>query len=94
MSVNSGSSSLKFQISLEMPQQEVIVSGLVERIGSNQAVFTMKTKDKKDKQVLEVLNHQTAVELLLDALIQKKLLILLEEIEGVGQSRSSRWRNI
>ncbi|GAK73797.1 acetate kinase, partial ['Chrysanthemum coronarium' phytoplasma] len=46
MSVNSGSSSLKFQL-LEMPQQEVIVSGLVERIGSNQAVFTMKTKDKK-----------------------------------------------
>ncbi|PWV43754.1 MAG: acetate kinase, partial ['Brassica napus' phytoplasma] len=83
MSVNSGSSSLKFQL-LEMPQQEVIVSGLVERIGSNQAVFTMKTKDKKDKQVLEVLNHQTAVELLLDALIQKKVINTLEEIEGVG----------
>ncbi|GLH60690.1 acetate kinase [Paulownia witches'-broom phytoplasma] len=83
MSVNSGSSSLKFQL-LEMPQQEVIVSGLVERIGSNQAVFTMKTKDKKNKQVLEVLNHQTAVELLLDALIQKKVINTLEEIEGVG----------
>lgn len=83
MSVNSGSSSLKFQL-LEMPQQEVIVSVLVERIGSNQAVLTMKTKDQKDKQVLEVPNHQTAVELLLDALIQQKVINTLEEIEGVG----------
>jgi acetate kinase len=83
MSVNSGSSSLKFQL-LEMPQKEVIVAGLVERIGSHRAVFTMKHKDKKHQQILEVLNHQIAVDLLLDVLIQKKVIKNLEEIEGVG----------
>ena len=40
LSVNAGSSSLKFQL-LEMPAQTVITKGLVERIGFNDGVFNI-----------------------------------------------------
>ncbi|GMA70695.1 hypothetical protein GCM10025879_19410 [Leuconostoc litchii] len=41
MAVNAGSSSLKFQL-LEMPQEEVITQGMIERIGMDDAVITIK----------------------------------------------------
>ena len=39
MAVNAGSSSLKFQLLL-MPEETVIVEGIVERIGFEDAGFT------------------------------------------------------
>lgn len=41
MAINAGSSSLKFQL-INMPSEEVITSGLVERIGLDQGNFEMK----------------------------------------------------
>ena len=41
MAVNAGSSSLKFQL-LEMPAEEVIGQGVIERIGMEDAVITVK----------------------------------------------------
>ncbi|CAH1851033.1 acetate/propionate family kinase [Convivina intestini] len=41
MAVNAGSSSLKFQL-LEMPAEEVIAQGLIERIGMDDAIITIK----------------------------------------------------
>ncbi|MFG6084380.1 MAG: acetate kinase [Candidatus Phytoplasma solani] len=83
MSINSGSSSLKFQL-LEMPQQLLIASGLIERISYNNATFTLKTPNNKETQTLEIKDHQQAVTLLLDMLIRKQVITNLEEIEGVG----------
>ncbi|MCF7925620.1 MAG: hypothetical protein K9L26_03710, partial [Candidatus Izimaplasma sp.] len=37
IAVNAGSSSLKFQL-LKMPEEKVLVSGIVERIGMDNAV--------------------------------------------------------
>ena len=39
MAVNAGSSSLKFQL-LEMPQEVVLASGIVERIGEDIPCYT------------------------------------------------------
>ena len=39
--VNAGSSSLKFQI-IEMPEEEVITVGQVERIGFDDSIFSIK----------------------------------------------------
>ena len=39
MAVNAGSSSLKFQL-FEMPSEEVLTSGVVERIGFKDGIFT------------------------------------------------------
>ena len=46
MSVNAGSSSLKFQL-FKMPEEEVICSGVVERIGQAMGSFTMKRNGEK-----------------------------------------------
>ncbi|MCX7578535.1 acetate kinase [Leuconostoc falkenbergense] len=41
MAVNAGSSSLKFQL-LEMPAEQVIAQGVIERIGMDDAIVTIK----------------------------------------------------
>ncbi len=83
MSVNAGSSSLKFQL-LEMPNEVVITEGIVERIGLNDAAYTIKYNGKKDKLILPVLDHSAAVSILLEDLIKKEIIKDLNEISGVG----------
>ena len=41
LAVNCGSSSLKFKM-YEMPEEEVLISGLFERIGDNGSSYTIK----------------------------------------------------
>ena len=41
ISVNAGSSSLKFQL-FEMPAETVLTSGVAERIGLAEGIFTIK----------------------------------------------------
>ena len=83
MAVNAGSSSLKFQL-LDMPKETLLVSGVVERIGLDDSIFTIKFKGQKDKEVTSIKNHDQAVEMLLTKLIDLKILSSLDEIEGVG----------
>ena len=64
LSVNAGSSSLKFQL-LEMPAQTVITKGLVERIGFEDAIFSIKFEDEKVEKVLPIKDHSVSVQLLL-----------------------------
>ena len=47
MAVNAGSSSIKFQL-LEMPAETVIASGVMERIGLSNGIFTIKYDGKKE----------------------------------------------
>lgn len=83
IAINAGSSSLKFQL-LTMPEEHLIASGVVERIGLDDAVFTIKYNGNKDEKVLPIKNHSVAVKLLLDALIEHEIIEKIEEIEGVG----------
>lgn len=83
MAVNAGSSSLKFQL-LEMPSEALLVSGVVERIGLEDSIFTIKFNGKKDKEVTNIINHNQAVDMLLSKLIKLNILSSLDEIEGVG----------
>jgi len=59
--LNSGSSSIKFQL-IEMPSEKVSCSGIVERIGSIDAFFTFRTDTKENTITLEILNHQFGLE--------------------------------
>ncbi|QNK76351.1 acetate/propionate family kinase [Winogradskyella undariae] len=61
--LNSGSSSLKFQL-FSMPEENVLCSGLIERIGSEDAKFKYKTNGETIKVVTPILNHRIALELL------------------------------
>ena len=83
MSVNAGSSSLKFQL-IEMPSEKVIASGLVEKIGIQDPEFKIVVNGEKDNRHVECANHAEAVQLVLDALIEKGAVKELTEIQGVG----------
>ncbi len=83
MAVNAGSSSLKFQL-LEMPSEKLILSGIIERIGFSDSIFTVKYSGNKEKEVLSIPDHSVAVDLLLKKVIETKVINSLEEIIGVG----------
>ena len=83
MAVNAGSSSLKFQL-LDMPSEQVICSGIVERIGQPEGIFTIKHNGQKKTENLPIPDHKVAVSLLLDALIKENIVEKLDEIDGVG----------
>lgn len=83
LAVNAGSSSLKFQL-LEMPSAEVLVSGIVERIGLPEGVFTIKYDGEKDTIVTDIPNHEVAADLVIKGLIEKNVVKDLSEIVAVG----------
>lgn len=83
IAINAGSSSLKFQL-FEMPSEKVITKGLVERIGLNDSIFTITVNDEKVKVVTDIPNHEVAVKMLLDSLIEHGIISSFDEIDGVG----------
>lgn len=83
MSVNAGSSSLKFSL-FEMSTNECIASGNFERVGIEGSFFTIKFNGEKIKEEVEMPNHVVAVEVLLDRLVSLGIISSLDEIDGVG----------
>jgi len=83
MAVNAGSSSIKFQL-LEMPEEKVITSGVMERIGLAEGIFTIKYNGKKEETHPVLPTHAEGVELLLKTLVEKGIVKSLDEITGVG----------
>ncbi|MFZ3589441.1 acetate kinase [Bacillus sp. DJP31] len=83
IAINAGSSSLKFQL-FEMPSEEVLTKGLVERIGLSEGVFTITAHGEKVKEVTDIPDHAVAVKLLLAKLTELKIISSLDEIEGIG----------
>ncbi|SFB85816.1 acetate kinase [Alkalibacterium subtropicum] len=84
IAINAGSSSLKWKL-FTMPQEEELASGVVERIGLNDSIFTIKYNDgEKYKQVVDIADHEVAVEMLLKQLIELNIIEDFNEITGVG----------
>lgn len=83
IAINAGSSSLKFQL-FNMPEESVITKGLIERIGLNDAVFSISVNGEKQEEVTEIPDHTVAVSLLLDKLVTAGIISSLNEIEGIG----------
>lgn len=84
IAINAGSSSLKWQL-YEMPEETVIAKGLVERIGITDSIFTVKYGDaQKYEVVTDIPDHEIAVKMLLDQLIELNILKSYDEITGVG----------
>ena len=81
--VNAGSSSLKFQL-FEMPEEKVIISGYIEKIGLEDSFWNTKVNGEKIKGAKYLKNHDEAVAVLLDELIKHKAVESLDEIKGVG----------
>ena len=81
--VNAGSSSFKFQL-FEMPEEKVIISGYIEKIGLEDSFWNTKVNGEKIKGAKFLKNHDEAVEVLLNELIEHKAVESLDEIKGVG----------
>ncbi len=83
IAVNSGSSSLKFQL-FDMPSEEVLTSGQAERIGQEMGAFTIKYNGEKHVTNLPLPDHKAAVRLLLKSLTDLGIVKDLNEIKGAG----------
>lgn len=81
--VNAGSSSLKFQL-FEMPEEKVLISGYIEKIGLEDSFWTTKVNGEKIKGAKYLKNHNDAVQVLLDELLEHKAVESFDEIKGVG----------
>ena len=83
LSVNAGSSSLKFQ-AFDMPEENVLISGTFERIGLKESFYTIKVNGEKIKKEVELKNHEKAFELLMEELLENKIVETLDEIKAIG----------
>ena len=83
LSVNAGSSSLKFTL-FEMPEETEIISGVFERIGIDASFYTIKFNGEKIKKDAILTSHKEAFELLVKELIDNKIVDSLEDIKGIG----------
>lgn len=83
LSVNAGSSSLKFSL-FDMANNNILASGVFERIGIEGSTFTIKFNGEKIVQEVELNKHVDAVNILIDKLISLDIIKSLEEINGIG----------
>lgn len=83
--LNSGSSSIKYQVFL-MPKQEVICSGLVERIGLKTGAVHYKSSENKITEQIEIPNHKVGLEKVVQLLLDVKTGVIssTNEIKAVG----------
>ncbi len=83
IAINAGSSSLKWQL-YQMPEEKVLAKGLIERIGLNDSISTVKYDGQSDSQTLDIPDHTMAVRILLEDLLKHGLIEDYQEITGVG----------
>lgn len=83
LAINAGSSSLKFQL-LDMPSENVLAKGQIERIGLSDSIFSMKSSKGKVEETKDIGTHAEAAEILLDMLIRGEVVTSYDEISGVG----------
>ena len=83
LSINAGSSSLKFSL-FNMDDESVIASGNFERIGIDGSKYTIKYNGEVIEQEIELNNHTDAVNILLEKLVDLGIIQSLDEISGVG----------
>ena len=83
--INSGSSSLKFQL-LDTEGYKVMAKGLIERIGEEHAQLSLQAGSERLSGEQPVGNHNRAVEIVLTFLLDRagSVIRCLEDIDGVG----------
>lgn len=84
LAVNTGSSTLKWKL-FQMPEETVIAGGMVDRLGLPGSKVKIKYGDGQEfKLDCEIKTADEAVELLLDKLLELKIISDYHEINGVG----------
>ncbi|WP_298548869.1 acetate kinase [uncultured Aquimarina sp.] len=83
--LNSGSSSIKFQL-FNMPSAEVLCSGLVERIGLENAKINYKTETQDIEKEVAIPDHKIGLQLIASYVLDSEIGVITStsEIEVVG----------
>ncbi len=83
--LNSGSSSLKYQV-IDMETEETLAKGYFERIGQPNSFLTHKVNGVKHKFEREAKDHEKAIEFVLDRLTNDHYGVIksLDELAGIG----------
>lgn len=84
IAINAGSSTLKYKL-FQMPDETVLSSGAIDRIGLGASDISIKYGDgKKFKDTQDIDNHEQAIQLVLDKLLSLDIIKDYSEITGVG----------
>ena len=83
LTVNAGSSSLKFNV-IELPEEKELINGYFQRIGIEGSFYYVKVNGEKTTHEVELKDHADAVECLKEELLKNNIVSSLDEIEGVG----------
>ena len=67
-----------------MPSEDVLISGVFERIGIDNSFYTIKVNGEKIKKEINLPNHKVAFEILIKELMDNKIVESLDEIKGIG----------
>jgi acetate kinase len=69
---------------MEMPERNVLASGLFEKIGLNDSFYTIKANGQKFERQVFLADHSIAVKKLMEELTGLGIINSLEEIDGIG----------
>lgn len=83
LTVNAGSSSLKFNC-IELPSEQELISGYFEKIGMEGSFYSIKINGEKTKKEAVLKDHTDAVNYLKQELLDNNIVTSLDEIDGVG----------
>ncbi|ACZ00574.1 acetate/propionate family kinase [Streptobacillus moniliformis] len=85
--INSGSSSLKFEL-INTDDNKTLIKGICERIGISNPIFTLKnliTDVKVEERSEEMPDHKAAIDLVLKELVgENGVLKTIDEVDAIG----------
>ena len=83
--INAGSSSMKWQVT-QMPSEEVLVSGVFERIGHDDCIVKSEYPNgtKRSTVASGISDHQEAINQMFEELLSEGVISDISEIDGIG----------
>ncbi len=83
--INSGSSSIKFQL-LQLPEETLLCKGMVDRIGGQNSQLEFKTETASIQETLVLKNHKQGLQKIAEFLLDPKVGVIQDksEIAAVG----------
>ena len=83
LTINAGSSSMKFSI-FELPEEKELINGYFQRIGLDNSFYDVKINGEKLHRELDLPNHLVALECIKKEIVELGVVSSLDEIDGIG----------
>ena len=83
LTINAGSSSMKFSI-IELPEEKELINGYFQRIGLNGSFYDVKINGEKLHRDIDLKDHLVALECIKKEIVELGVVKSLSEIDGIG----------